>query len=282
MKRLNAKGEIIEADELSEARTQYVVKANELIQRSRFSLSTQQQKIVLYLISRIKPTDDDFKTYSFSISDFCKVCGIDHTNGKYYVALKQAIQDIADKSLWVRTAEDRESLIRWISAADIDSGNGNITIRLDENMKPYLLHLKENFTKYELIWTLKFKSKYSIRLYELLKSFHYNELQEYTKEFTLEDLKKRLDAEKYDTWQHFKDRVLEPSKKEINAYSDKEVEYEPIKEYVLKNGKYRQMTTRAKFTIKTKDLNERNRLYDTISDELGYGQLMLKGWELDE
>ena len=53
-------------------RDRYVVKANELIQKSRFNLTLQQQKIVLYLISQIERNDKEFKLYSFSIQQFCK------------------------------------------------------------------------------------------------------------------------------------------------------------------------------------------------------------------
>ena len=56
-------------------RDKLVVKANELIQKSRFNLSLQQQKIILYLISQIDRNDKEFKLYSFSIQHFCKVCG---------------------------------------------------------------------------------------------------------------------------------------------------------------------------------------------------------------
>ena len=98
---------------LKELRGKTVVKANELIQKSRFNLSLQQQKIVLYLISQITPYDEDFKLYEFSISEFCRVCGIDETSGKNYQDLKAAIKEIADKSLWI-TLEDEETLLRWI------------------------------------------------------------------------------------------------------------------------------------------------------------------------
>ena len=79
-------------------RDKLVVKANELIQKSRFNLSLQQQKIILYLISQIDRNDKEFKLYSFSIQHFCKVCGIDYTNGKNYIGLKEAIKD-AENSL---------------------------------------------------------------------------------------------------------------------------------------------------------------------------------------
>lgn len=47
-------------DEMMDSRQMFVVKANALIQKSRFSLSLQQQKIVLYLISKIQPNDEEF------------------------------------------------------------------------------------------------------------------------------------------------------------------------------------------------------------------------------
>ena len=97
-----------------EIRHQTVVKANDLIQKSRFSLSVQQQKIVLYLISQISQFDTEFKLYEFSISDFCKVCGIDYESGKNYQDIKTAIKEIADKSVWIKLDEDEETLLRWI------------------------------------------------------------------------------------------------------------------------------------------------------------------------
>ena len=39
-----------------------VVKSNILIQKSRFNFTAQEQKIILYLISKIKPEDKDFSS----------------------------------------------------------------------------------------------------------------------------------------------------------------------------------------------------------------------------
>ena len=246
-----------------------VVKANDLIQKSRFNLSLQQQKIVLYLISQITPFDEDFKLYEFSIPEFCKICGIDLTSGGNYQTLKAAIKDIADKSIWV-TIEDEETLLRWIEKPYVNKQSGIIKIRLDNDMKPFLLQLKENFTSYELIWTLHFKSKYTIRLYELIKSIHFHELEEYRREYSLEELRRLLDADKYERWIHFKQRVLEPSIEEINSYSDKNVIWEPIKK-----GK---SVERIRFIITTKDSLEAERLRDKIVKEMGYEQLTL--WDM--
>lgn len=250
-----------------EVRNKTVTKANELIQKSRFSLSLQQQKIVLYLISQISPYDDDFKIYEFSIQEFCRVCGIDETSGGNYQILKDAVKDIADKSLWITIEEDEETLLRWIEKPYINKKNGVIKIRLDNDMMPFLLQLKQNFTSYELIWTLHFKSKYTIRLYELVKSIHFHDLDSYTREFPLEELKRMLGAETYKTYQAFKERVLIRAVQEINDYSDKTLSYE-----VIKSGR---AVSKIKFTVSSKSSIEAAKIRSDIEKELGLDQLTL-------
>lgn len=248
-------------------RNKTVRKANELIQKSRFSLSLQQQKIVLYLISQITPYDDDFKLYEFSIIEFCKVCGIDYDNGKNYIDLKNAIKEIADKSLWITLSEDKETLVRWIEKPYINPKEGIIKIRIDKDMKPFLLHLKQNFTTYELVYTLYFKSKYTIRLYELIKSIHFHELNIYKRKYTIEELKRLLDANSYDLYKNFKARVLLPSIKEINLFSDKDLSFIEIK----KNKK----VIAIEFEISTKSVVERLQIRDKIEQDLGPEQFSL-------
>lgn len=246
-----------------------VRKANDLIQKSRFNLSLQQQKIVLYLISQISPFDDDFKLYEFSIPEFCRICGIFVESGKNYHDLKEAIKEIRDKSIWVTLEDGRETTLAWIEKPYIDPQSGTIQIRLDKDMKPFLLHLKSNFTQYELIYTLHFKSKYSIRLYELVKSVHYHETGNYEKRYGVDELKKLLDAEVYKEYRDFKRRALEKAVQEINTYSDKNVSY-----LELKKGK---KVLAIIFEISSKDPTEKMRIMGEIQKEMGADQLTL--WE---
>lgn len=253
-------------DQYLTVRHKTVRKANQLIQKSRFSLSLQQQKILLYLISQISPQDEDFKVYHFSIPEFCRVCGLTDS-GTNYSDLKAAVKDIADKSLWVRLPSGYDSLLRWIEKARIDEKSGRIEVRLDNDMKPFLLQLRENYTQYEMIFTLHFKSKYTIRLYELIKSIHFHEQQEYKRRFSIEELKTLLDADTYKTFQHLKDRVIVPCVKEINEYSDKSVSCE-----FIKTGR---SFTDIEFTISTKDTLEVLRIKSEIDKEFGTDQLTL-------
>ena len=202
-------------------RFQKVVKANALIQKSRFSLSTQEQKIILYLITKIKPCDEDFKLYEFSIFDFCHVCGIHDESGKTYADLKKSLQKLSDKSIWITLEDGRQTLLRWIERPFIEPNKGVVQIKLDNLMKPFLLKLQDNFTQYTLFYTLAMRSKYSIRIYELLKSYQHKGLYE----CGIEDFKKQIYAEAYKQHADFKRYVVETAIREMNEFSDLNVSH---------------------------------------------------------
>ena len=197
-------------------RRYFVVKSNNIIQNCSYHLSTQEQKIILYLISKIKPTDKEFESYSFSVVEFCNIYGIDSDNGTNYSNLKSTIKSLTSKSLLVKLKKNTQSLVRWINKAKIIENSGIVEIRLDDDMKPYLLELKNNFTQYELLYTLAMKSQYSIRLYEILKSYEYKKSIIYE----VDDLKQILLAENYTLFGDFKRRVIDVAINEINSLSD--------------------------------------------------------------
>jgi Protein involved in initiation of plasmid replication len=210
--------------ELAQLRNQKVIKSNELVQQRTHMLSVQEQKIVLFLISQLKPEQKEFDYQTFDIIDFCEMCGIDHRSGKHYAALKSAIKSLSDRSMWVIGEGEKgkkETLMRWLLKAEIEAGSGKIGVMIDPDMKPFLLELRERYTQFDLIYTLGMKSKYSVRLYEILKS--YEKLNEPVY-FTLERFKEAMGTE-YDRWADVKRRIVEPALKEINLLSDLSVIY---------------------------------------------------------
>lgn len=91
-------------------------------------------------------------------------------------------------------------------------------------LEPYLLNLKETYTKYRLGYVINFKSEYSFRFYELMKQ--YETIGERT--ITIEEIKDLLmiDGEKYTKYSHLKAKVIQKSIEEINKYSDIKVNLE--------------------------------------------------------
>jgi len=243
---------------LSEVRNYKVVKSNNLIQKSRFQLTVQEQKIVLYLISKIKPDDKSFMTTEFSITEFCRVCGIHDESGKNYKDIKSAIKALVDKSIWVTLEDGKETILRWIDKPLIDKNAGTMQIKLDDLLKPYLLQLRENFTQFELLYTLAMKSQYSIRLYEILRSYEYK----HKIEFHIDELKELLSASCYGRYPDFRRNVLEIAMKEIDALSDINVSYE-----VVKQGR---RYARIRFSVYIKkDLDERFGTWKRIQGIIG-------------
>jgi plasmid replication initiation protein len=211
--------------EVQDMRTYKVVKSNDLVQKARFSLSAQEQKIILYIISTLKPDNTIFPTFTFKISDFCRICGL-NSSGANYNYIRQALKKLRDKSIWIPLENGEEGTFAWFDAVRLSAKTGTVTVTLSSSMAPYLLQLKEHFTNYELIYTLAMKSQYSIRLYEILKSYEFKK----QKIFYLDFLKENLSAENYKTYSAFKQNVLDICMKEINNFSDINVKFEGIKE----------------------------------------------------
>lgn len=247
-----------ERNELLEKQCNWVYKANDLIQKSRYSLTHQQQKIILFLISKINPYATEFKNVTFTIQEFCKVCGIDYESGKHYTTIKEHIKSIADKSCWIINESGRNTLLRWIEKPYIDENSGTIEIKFDNDMKPFLLQLKENYTRYSLSDTLMFKSKYSIRLFELIESFRYHKLETFEKVIEIEELKSLLDCENYKQFKDFNTRALKPAIDEINRFTYLNISYEYVKE--------RQKIIAIKFVMGIKDWDERLEMQQRRND----------------
>lgn len=210
-------------------RQQYVVKSNELIRKTRYTLTTQQQKLVLFAISKIRPTDPAGTVYTFSIEDVCKACGVDSKNGYYYRSIKEDIIKLTSR-IWIKMPNGKERTVSWIGDAEITPASGNISIQFHSAMEPYLFDLRSHYTQYRLENVLAFKGKYAIRLYEILRSYTTQNFIDSGVErdvsFTVDELREILDVTMYPRWADFDRFVLKRAVDEINEYCDEiHVEY---------------------------------------------------------
>lgn len=240
------------------ARNQIVAQHNDFIRHARNQLSPQEQNIVYFLISKVRPNDIDFMTVHFTVAEFCEVCGMDSSSGKNYSDIKNALKSVADKSAWVNISDGFKRghmLVRWIDTYTILENSGEMTATLSQSIKGFLLGLKDTgfYTQAELITFLALKSKYSKRLYEILKSY-LNTREEYRyrlviQKFEIMELKRLLSAENYGRFADFRVRVLDVSMREINEVTDIAISYTPIKP--------RRITTHVQFSIQLKKAYER-------------------------
>lgn len=206
-----------------DSRQLYVVKANDLIRKTRYDLTTQQQKILLYAISKIRRDDPPETEYEINIEELCDACGIDidQTGGFYYQAIKRDLKTLHDNSMWVKMPDRSEVLVSWIQDAAIVPLCGTVYVTFNKRIAPYLFDLKEQYTQYKLENVLVFKGKYTIRLYEILRSYTtkraIDEGREVEVMLSLDELRKRLMTAHYPRWVDFDRFILRPSVDEINA-----------------------------------------------------------------
>lgn len=205
-----------------------VYKTNEFIQKARFDLTLTQQKLILYAISKINKSSENFEKIQINLKEFQDICNVTHNN---YTGLKQDLTDINKKCWWVTVKDENnrvaDCLVQWFSFVKVYKDTSIIELEFHQILKPYLLELSDRFyTSYELQNVLSFKSAYSIRLYELFKSLSNNE----SWFFTVDSLKEYLNCqEKYAVFKDFRKWVLDPSLKEINHYSDLVITYKTEK-----------------------------------------------------
>lgn len=213
--------------QIAEQRNELVVQSNEIIRNVRpflDDLSVAEVKLVIYLISKLCAEDKDFKRVKFNISEYCDVCGI-KKSGREYERIKQAIKNVRDKSYWLKTG-DEEILFTWIDTARLKKYE-TVELVLSEALKPYLLELSKSFTKFELINVLCLKSKYSIKLYQILKSYLW--LKKW--EVDIDRFREIMNLKnKYLQYKEMQRNVINSSVKEINKYTDLDVEYTTIKQ----------------------------------------------------
>lgn len=255
----------VHGNKVNAIREYYVVKANDLIREGRYNLTMQQQKIVLFAISKIKKNDDPRQLYEIPIEEVCAVCDLDiDAGGTYYHRIKKDLLKLTTR-LWVEFPDKSEGTISWLSDAYIIPLSGTVQVRFHEKLWPYLFDLQERYTQYHLSEVLVFKNKYAIRLFEILRSyFTQTELDAgISKEIVipLEKLREQLCISVYPQWKEFNRNVLQKAIDEINQYAEQmKVSYS-----TKRTGRF---ITDIVFTVVSPDLTERIRRYQNEKKRL--------------
>lgn len=214
-------------DALSFNKDYYAVISNEFIMAKQ-ETTLQCARLIRFVIANIILYDKDLKTYTCKISELADFLGIARTN--MYQDIDTLTNQLLSSYVQIRskTNPNKWDKFQLVSRASSD-GHGKISIRLSEEIKPYVLALSNKYTQYQLRNILEFSSLYSIRLYEILKS-ESNRLGSEKVELSVTHLREILNCEKkYDVFRDFKRRVIEAAVMDINAYTDICVEVEYLK-----------------------------------------------------
>ena len=205
-----------EIQKVDSPQTHYQITKSNVLIDSVYSLSSNEQKLLLMVISLLSPETENFRTYRLSVSSIKEILGT--TSGDFYSQLKTMTYNILSKPFWYQDKETgREIQGSWFSTSEYLDNQGMVEFEFSPKVKHLLLNLKSNFTSFMLGFVVRLKSKYSIRIYELLKkNERINKLN-----ISVEELRRLLGIDtQYQKYSQFKINVLKVSQREINQNTD--------------------------------------------------------------
>ena len=216
--------------------------ANQFIQHARYKLTPREQKLILYMATLLKPEDSDFETYLVPVSEIEYILKSDITkkHGSFYERLDELLDSITDKKITFPTDFTIDGVrlrghINWVAGAvpKYDE-NGVLCVEFgfSPQMKPFLLGLKEKFTRFEFLEVAKMKSGFSIRIYQMCKAYYFENIRHGRNVLaaSIKELKFRLGiSDKYPDFRNLRRKVLDVAKDEINAKTRLMIDYDFIK-----------------------------------------------------
>lgn len=211
---------------LQEHTNNLIVQHNHLIE-ARYHLTLQEKRLMCWLASQVKKTDEDFKEHELSIKDFASLVGVkgDHL----YKTLDTITHKLMQKIITIRSLSKKGfTKVALLGGVKYYEGKGIVKLSFHPYLKPYMLQLKERFTQISLGEVMGLRSIYAIRIYELAKQYE----SVWTRDIPLKDLREccGIKEDQYKKFNDFKKDVLVRAKREINEKTDLSVEYEEIKQ----------------------------------------------------
>ncbi len=179
-------------------------------------MSVMENRLQLMLISLIDYNDDNFEWHEISVCEFKNFWDLKSWGGVQQKMLSDAIDNLKINKYCI---DGR--IIKWIDD-DSEIFLGRMKLKLDDSLMQHLLGLKRNFTKFDISNVIKLNSKYSFRIYEILKSVE--NMGGYR--ITLPKANEIFGDNLYNTKSELEHHILIPAIDEINTKTDINISYE--------------------------------------------------------
>lgn len=214
----------------------FVQSNNFIAAKYKDNMSFWEFLLVAKMCTMINPADTDFKGYKIYIKDLIKFLGI-ADSGNVYKYIMEAAQRLLDRKIVItyQDEEDREIELETHLVAGVEKIKRPkkndalfVTLTFLPQLRPFLLQLKSDFTKFDFRNYQFLRTGSSIRLYHILKQYLGRRQRDVVVD--IEELKAMLGvSEKYELYGHLKTRVLDEAQRRLAETTDIKFTYDEIK-----------------------------------------------------
>lgn len=206
-----------------------------------------------------------FEPIEIDVIDYKKEFNIRSNN------LYNELSSVADK-LYERSIlyiNEKGNLVkkRWVITCEYNERDKSIKIQFHPDLIMDLLIFKNKFTILQYDVSKSIKNSYTYRLYELLKQY----LKIGKRTFMIGELRYKLSIEdnEYPLYGNLKQKIIKPSIKTINKYTDIEVELLEVK-----NKKTRRVE-KITFTIRLNKINSPKKVIDEKHSQIQFEEVAM-------
>ena len=205
------------------------------ITRAAHGLSLPEKRFIAAALAKTDSTDarglmnEQMQTVKLSAMEYAETFGI--TLDAAYQQLQAGAEDLQQPKLIVERPGRRgmvKEVRAWIITGKYAKGEGTVEVRWHPDLVPYLFGLRKEFTTYKLKHAAAFRSIYSWRLFECLKSWQ-GAGGRYTP--TIEEFQNVMEASPTyrANFKALRERIIEPAVKELQEKNGLKITWTPIK-----------------------------------------------------
>lgn len=220
------KNELIKYDE------DYFICVSNAFVKANQNLSLNESKLLRLMISQIVVNDKELRMYTIKIPELADILNISTQN--LYRDIDKMTSSLMQQIIKINTKNSRGK-VSWIKFQIFNTckyKDGLLTMKLHDELRPFLIELKNLYTQYQISTIIGMKSTYAIRIYELLKEKRRNNdfvKEDESLEIDIEDIRVATNTlDKYSITD-FKKNVLDISVREISCNSEFAIDYEYVK-----------------------------------------------------
>lgn len=233
----------MEQQKTSNEQNKLIAQGNKLVE-GKYNYSLWELRVFIEMVQSVERADKEFKPVRIYLKDLIKQYGT-NSNDDYRKITLSAIRLIrkAVKIEYVTdTGEERIFHSPLVIGVDtpkrIDDGfDKYIELQFPEKIRPLLLDLKKNYLLYDKKNILNLKSKFSVRIYQMLKSQEREKKDFVVVEYEVAKLRSILlvdddgnPTNQYTRYSQFEKRVILTAQKELQEHTDIAFSFDKIKQ----------------------------------------------------